>query len=59
MGTDVEDFYENLAEVLDRADLGQLYNDCVADFQSLILASRQEWEEDLQRKVLEFLRYEV
>ena len=53
MGTDVEDFYENLAEVLDRADLGRIYNDCVADYKS-DLASRQEWEKTY-KEGLEFL----
>ncbi len=48
-----EDFYENLAEVLDKSDLGKLYSDCVADFKD-DLSSRKEWEETY-REGLEFL----
>ena len=48
-----EDFYENLAEVLDKKDLGRIYSECMADFQS-DKSSRKEWEQQY-RDGLEFL----
>ena len=39
-----DDFFENLAEVLDRSTLGSLYNDCIADYKD-DLSSRKEWEQ--------------
>ena len=48
-----DDFFENLAEVLDRSTLGSLYNDCIADYKD-DLSSRKEWEQTY-REGLEFL----
>jgi len=48
-----DDFYENLAEVLDRSTLRSLYNDCIADYKD-DLSSRKEWEQTY-REGLEFL----
>ena len=48
-----EDFFENLAELIDDGDLGRIYSDCVADFQD-DKSSRKEWEEQY-REGLEFL----
>ena len=48
-----EDFYENLAEVLDRKDLGRIYSNCMGDFQD-DKSSRKEWEQQY-RDGLEFL----
>ena len=48
-----EDFFENLAELIDDGDLGRIYSDCVADFQD-DKSSRKEWE-DQYREGLEFL----
>ena len=48
-----EDFFENIADILDRADLGRIYNDCVADYKS-DRSSRREWE-NTYREGLEFL----
>ena len=48
-----EDFFENLAELIDDGDLGRIYSDCVADFQD-DKSSRKEWEQQY-REGLEFL----
>ena len=48
-----ENFYENLAEVLDRKDLGRIYSNCMGDFQD-DRSSRKEWEQQY-RDGLEFL----
>jgi hypothetical protein len=48
-----EDFFENLAELVDDGDLGRVYSDCIADFQD-DKSSRKEWE-DQYREGLEFL----
>lgn len=48
-----EDFYENLAEVLDKKDLGRIYSECMADFRE-DKSSRKEWEQQY-REGLEFL----
>ena len=47
------DFYENLAEIIDTADLGSIYSNCMADYQD-DKSSRKEWE-DQYREGLEFL----
>ena len=39
-----QDFYANLAEVIDPGDLGRIYSDCMADYQD-DRASRKEWEQ--------------
>ena len=38
-----EDFYANLAESIDDAELGRIYNDAMGDFQA-DKSSRKEWE---------------
>ena len=48
-----QDFYANLAEVIDPGDLGRIYSDCMADYQD-DRASRKEWEQQY-REGLEFL----
>ena len=53
MMSEGEDFFENLAELIDDGDLGRIYSDCVADFQD-DKSSRKEWE-DQYREGLEFL----
>ena len=48
-----EDFYANLAETIDEAELGRIYNSAMADFQS-DKSSRKEWEQQY-REGLEYL----
>ena len=48
-----QDFYANLAEVIDSGDLGSIYSDCMSDYQD-DRSSRKEWE-DQYREGLEFL----
>ena len=48
-----EDFYANLAESIDDAELGRIYNDAMGDFQA-DKSSRKEWEQQY-REGLEYL----
>ena len=47
------DFFENLAQVIDDADLGKIYSDCMSDYED-DRSSRKEWEEQY-KEGLEFL----
>ena len=53
LGGEGEDFYLNLAEVLDSSDLGKIYNEALADVEA-DKSSRKEWEKQY-REGLEYL----
>tara|TARA_Y100001968_G_scaffold51807_1_gene42775 strand:+ start:793 stop:3345 length:2553 start_codon:yes stop_codon:yes gene_type:complete len=47
------DFFANLADMIDDADLGRIYSDCMSDYED-DRSSRKEWEEQY-KEGLEFL----
>ena len=48
-----EDFFANLADIIDDADLGRIYSECMSDYED-DKSSRKEWEEQY-KEGLEFL----